>query len=101
MCLELAPESTEIRATWTEAMMYCFSMGPGWRLPTKQELIQILREEENDLNGWYWTSTRATIEDNRYWSVVYFNVNLGDGMQEKLKKIPSQVKLDVRAVREL
>lgn len=37
--LELG-EPSNVRMTYSEAMMYCFSLGPGWRLPTLNELAK-------------------------------------------------------------
>jgi hypothetical protein len=29
---------TNVRVTYEEALMYCFCIGEGWRLPTKKEI---------------------------------------------------------------
>jgi hypothetical protein len=63
MNFEIAPKSTEIRANWEEARMYCFALNIdgkiGWRLPTTEELIEIY-ESENDFEKWYyWSSTES------------------------------------------
>ena len=74
MNFEIAPKSTEIQATWDEARLYCFALEidgkVGWRLPTKDELNEIYKSD-NDLVGYvYWSST----EDNgNYAWLQYFS----------------------------
>lgn len=61
MNFEIAPKSTEIQANWNEARIYCFALNIdgkiGWRLPTKEELNEIYRSD-NDFrtDGYYWYS---------------------------------------------
>ena len=77
MNFEIAPESTEIQATWDDARLYCFSLNiddkTGWRLPTKEDLNEIY-ESDNDFNGsYYWSST----ENDGYnvWCQDFYNGN--------------------------
>ena len=61
MNFEIAPKSTEIRANWYDAKLYCFALNidgkTGWRLPNKEELNEIY-QSENDFEDWYyWSST--------------------------------------------
>ena len=88
MNFEIAPKSTEVRLTWEEARMYCFSLNIdgkiGWRLPTKEELNEIY-ESENDFEEWYyWSSTESSGYDawgqdmsdgNQYDFNVYYGTN--------------------------
>jgi hypothetical protein len=61
MNFEIAPKSTEVRLTWEEARMYCFSLNidgkTGWRLPTKEELDSIYHSENDFVSTFYWSST--------------------------------------------
>jgi hypothetical protein len=46
--------------SWHEAIVACKSLGPGWRLPTKDEL-NMLYENKEEIGGFafnfYWSST--------------------------------------------
>ena len=73
MNFEIAPKSTEIQATWDNAILYCTFLEVdgkrGWRLPTKEELNQIY-ESNNDYEPiWYWSSTE---NDGNYAGSQYF-----------------------------
>jgi hypothetical protein len=61
MNFEIAPKSTEVRLTWEEARMYCFSLNidgkTGWRLPTKEELDSIYHSENDFVSTNDWSST--------------------------------------------
>jgi hypothetical protein len=58
---EIAPKSTEIKATWDDARLYCFSLEidgkVGWRLPTKDELNEIYKSDNDFVGNYYWSST--------------------------------------------
>ena len=62
MNFEIAPKSTEIRANWDNARLYCMFLEidgkKGWRLPTKEELIEIYKSGNNftDKRSYYWSS---------------------------------------------
>ena len=45
--------------TWNEAKQWCNSLGSGWRLPTKDELLKVLNMKStlNITFNYYWTST--------------------------------------------
>lgn len=62
MNFEISPKSTEIEASWDNALLYCFSLNidgkTGWRLPTKQESIEIYESQNNFEKRNYWTSTK-------------------------------------------
>ena len=61
MNIEIAPKEYEIRATWDNARLYCFSLNidgkVGWRLPTVKELDQFYLLPNGDFaRGFYWSS---------------------------------------------
>ena len=93
MNFEIAPKSTEIQAIWDDAKLYCFSLNIdgkiGWRLPTKKELNEIYKSENDFEKLWYWPSTETS-----GYTAWYQNVNNGgQGLNDKY------VGLYVRAVR--
>ena len=66
MNFEIAPKSTEIEANWDDARLYCFSLDidgkVGWRLPTKEELNEIYKSENDFEKLWYWSSTELNLD---------------------------------------
>jgi hypothetical protein len=63
MNFEIAPKSTELRLSWDDAMLYCFSLEidgkVGWRLPTKDELNEIYKSDNDFVGNVYWSSTES------------------------------------------
>jgi hypothetical protein len=63
MNFEIAPKSTEIKANWDDARLYCFALNidgkTGWRLPTKEELNEIYQSENDFVGNGYWSSTEG------------------------------------------
>jgi hypothetical protein len=61
--------------TWEEAKAYCKSLGDGWRLPNRVELL-LMYENREEIGGFksecYWSSTEYT--SNYAW---YSNFNFG------------------------
>ena len=64
--------------TWEDAQSYCKKLGPEWRLPTKEELLEIYRQKsllnaalrnrgKSLEDSWYWSKTEA--EDKCAWIV--------------------------------
>ena len=48
------------RMNWHEAKIACKKLGPGWRLPTKDELNMLYKNKEEIggfANNFYWSST--------------------------------------------
>ena len=76
----------------------CNSLGDGWRMPTKDELIAMYEQLHKNgkghfqNNGWYWSSTKyydygdpviiqrgeSHFSGNSYWSVYFGTVNSTD-----------------------
>jgi len=77
---------------WYEAVEVCKKLGPGWRLPTKDELNMLYKNKE-EIGGFarynYWSSTEDA--HNNAWSQVF-----NDGNQFYASKTNT---LYVRAVR--
>ena len=80
------------KMTWEEAKGACASLGEGWRLPTRVELL-LMYENKDVVGGFananYWSST----EDNNYnaWKQYFY-----DGLQNYFSK---DNKSSVRAVK--
>ena len=77
---------------WHEAKIACKSLGPGWRLPTKDELNMFYENKEEIggfANSYYWSSTEYDFSSawNQYFS---------NGNQNYFNKLNSNY---VRAVR--
>lgn len=65
--------------SWTDANAYCENLTlygySDWRLPTKEELLQMYNDRVNigDFGGnWYWSSTQDGSSDY-YWAVYFFS----------------------------
>jgi len=96
MNFEIAPKSTEIQATWDNAILYCTFLEVdgkrGWRLPTKEELNEIYELENDFEKKWYWSGTDNS--GNYAWSR-----SIGNGIQGNRNKNYSYYY--VRAIRDL
>ena len=61
---------------WHEAIVACKSLGPGWRLPTKDEL-NMFYENKEEIGGFassfYWSSTEYDF--NNAWGQYFFDGN--------------------------
>jgi hypothetical protein len=66
MKFEVAPKETEIQANWDDAKLYCLFLNidgvVGWRLPTKDELDLIYKDDNDFSEDWYWTSTKFSAD---------------------------------------
>jgi hypothetical protein len=71
MKFEIAPKKYEIKANWDDARLYCFALNidgkTGWRLPTKNELIQIHESDNNFSEFAYWSSDISC--KNHHWVI--------------------------------
>lgn len=96
MKFEIAPKSTEIELNWYDAKLYCFSLNidskTGWRLPTKEELKEIYRSDNDFEKTRYWSSTEAN-NDYYVWNHCFAN-----GAQHRFT---TDLNCYVRAIREL
>jgi len=71
-----------IRLSWNTALLYAKQQGGGWRLPTVEELMSLIRFDEagrmtlrlplEAAKNWYWTSTPALGDEDFAW-MVYFD----------------------------
>jgi hypothetical protein len=63
--LEIAQHDFEKYMTWDDAKKACAALGDGWRLPTKEELNELYKHQD-EIGGFtfafYWSSS----EDNIY-----------------------------------
>ena len=68
------------KMTWKEAKKACASLGKGWRLPTRVELL-LMYENKNVVGGfaynYYWSSTEY---DHSY--AWYFTFNYGSAYND-------------------
>jgi hypothetical protein len=56
--------------TWDEAIKSCQSLGLGWRLPTREELLlMFLNKDESYKDDWYWTSCEH--DEYHAWYVAF------------------------------
>lgn len=90
---EIADKETEIRCTWEEAVMHCFALGPGWRLPRLDELF-LIDKMINDFEQRqsYWASDNAGVNQA---FVRGFSLNVSKCIDKNSNSIL------VRAVRDL
>jgi len=62
MKFEIAPKSTEIKENLDNAKLFCLFLEidgkRDWRLPTKEELDDIYKSENDFEKSWYWSSTK-------------------------------------------
>ena len=82
---------------WISAKNQCATLGNGWRLPTKEELIVVYNELHKNGKGdfsanWYWSSSE--LAGNKAWSVNFANGIVSNGNSQSLNA-------QVRAVRDL
>jgi len=100
MNFEIAPKSTEIRANWDNAKLYCFSLNidgkTGWRLPTDKELADIyLRCRDIFSHGYYWSSQEFNSTHAIDFDFREASINIGSSPTNK-----ENVNL-IRAIRDL
>lgn len=78
--IEWQSNSPVKRMTWYEAIDYAKSLGDGWRLPIRSELIDAYDNNVEGFNGsYYWSSSTYAQNTNNAWLVdfddgfVYYN----------------------------
>ena len=92
--LQVANQDFSDEMTWEEAKRACNELGSGWRLPNKQELLEIYEKlhekgQGNFKAAFYWSST----ETGSYRAWLF---NFGDGAAYSTNKANASY---VRAVR--
>lgn len=74
--IEWQNDSPQKRMTWHEAVDYAKSLGDGWRLPTRGELIDAYDSSVRGfMNDYYWSSSAYAQGTSSVWSV-----NFGSGL---------------------
>ena len=70
----VAENEFPIKSDWASAKLACQKLGPGWRLPTKDELY-ILYQNKNKLHNFskygYWSSTEGNMEGTAWFQDFY------------------------------
>ena len=65
--------TAEKQMTWQEASDYCNSLGKGWRLPTRAELVEAYDTKvEGFEKDYYWSSTTFVNDTDYAWSVYFY-----------------------------
>ena len=71
--LEVAQNDFPKEMTWYEAKKACYALGSRWRLPTKNELILLFRNED-EIGGFannnYWSSTEY--DSGNAWLLYFY-----------------------------
>jgi hypothetical protein len=91
--LEWQADVPEQKMTWAEAKAYAASLGGGWRLPTRAELLTLVDDTVCEPacsvfpdcpSAWFWTSTPWAGSSSYAWSVYfdYGNANYDDGVSD-------------------
>ena len=63
--------------TWHNAVEYAKSLGDGWRLPTRAELIDAYDNKIEDFDfSYYWSSSTYAQNTNNAWYVNFNNGNV-------------------------
>jgi hypothetical protein len=72
--LEWTVRTAPERLRWEDGKAYCASLdldGAGWRLPSRDELLTIMKVRDDPFDGgveWYWTATPA-VRERTAWAV--------------------------------
>jgi hypothetical protein len=86
---------------WDDAKKASAKLGNGWRLPTKDEL-NILFKNQDKIDNWtegeyYWSSTEALVDGESVVWIQFFKSN-GDGNGDQ-SKYPTYYETSARAIR--
>ena len=88
--IERAPEEYHKTLTYEEAVLYCFSLNidgkTGWRLPSKEELVQLWSTHELDKYTLYWAQEEADYYRDRMAPCVY-NDGISYGFVYKTERV--------------
>lgn len=74
MKIELYGDTIEAYMTWEEANNYCVDLGDGWRLPTKDELINMFHNDGDRFGNYGCWGNRFNSEYS--WSVGFKTGNV-------------------------
>jgi hypothetical protein len=74
MKIEIFLNTIETYMTWEVAESYCNSLGDGWRLPTKDELIHLYNTIPNEFGNYGCWGDRFNLEYS--WSVGFKTGNV-------------------------
>jgi len=67
-------ETADKKMTWQEANDYCKSLGKGWRLPERWELVKAYDGKvEGFKSGYYWSSTTNVDYAGNAWLVHFYS----------------------------
>jgi len=78
-------ETAEKKMNWQKANDYCKSLGKGWRLPTRIELIEMYDSGKVDgfkTDAYYWSSTTYVIATEYAWFVDFYHGNVNSSNKE-------------------
>jgi hypothetical protein len=91
--LQVAEYDYKEQVSWENAKKICLSIGKGWRLPTSDELENLIGSNYKDLNfndGQYWSSTKI---NNKIISIPFSKRTADMGFIFKSKLSPSDLAL--------
>ena len=85
----VAPED-QGEMNWGEATEACKKIGPGWRLPTKEELIAMYnqlhkQDKGNFKDDWYWSSSQYG--SSEAWMVSFGGGNIYNGSRYYIGRV--------------
>jgi len=80
--LDWAKEDAPDEMTWEDANKYAKSLGNGWRLPTRAELVALYDFDQGRSIGmaadWYWSGTQPPGAGGRSaWSIFFGDGDIG------------------------
>ncbi len=97
---EVAPIDAPKLMTWREADAYAKSLGEGWRLPTKEELLLMYEKREeiggfttvsgSDYAHWFWSCTERKDSPSDVWN-VRFTDGYGGWTDKDFDKLSSRL----------
>ena len=70
-------ETADQKMNWQKANDYCKSLGKGWRLPERWELVKAYDDKVDGFKSdYYWSSTTYVNGTGVAWIVNFFNGNV-------------------------
>jgi len=79
--IEIAEKDLPEMMTWDKAKAACEALGPGWRLPTKDELNNMQQNQDHIgdfTESNYWSSTEY--DASSVWTAYFVNKNISGTM---------------------